>query len=612
MTRWPVLGAAAALAWILAWMWTEGYDDGPDAESLTPWAASIRLWFHDRAAGFGGDGGALVPGVVLGDTSAVPESLAEAMRVTSLTHLMAVSGSNCAVVTGLAFGLAVLCGWTLAWRVVAAATALVAFVVLVGPEPSVLRAAAMASIGLFALARGTPIAGVTTLCVAILACLAVDPTLSHSVGFALSVAATLGLLILVRPLTEKLSRFVPRWLATVAAIPLSASIACQPILFLLAPYVPTYGILANALADPLVPVATVAGLLAIIVSPIPWLSTGLLGIAWLVTTCIGSLARTLSALPFARIPWPAGVLGGALGLMVSVGVWLWITGRGGSRTLWISLGGATLALSLTAGGSVLAWATAPAHWSWAQCDVGQGDAVVVRDSGKVALIDAGRDEPALRECLTRLGIDRIDLLVLTHFDIDHVGAVGVVRGRVDAVLHGPTDGIADEAVLGVLRSAGAHLYSGTRGMTGALGRLSWTIEWPLENSVEEPGNPSSVVVRFTPSSACDATCIDGIDLGDLPAEQQAKLRLLGGAAPATVAKMSHHGSRDQDADFYRLIHATVGFIGVGADNDYGHPTVEALDLLFSTGTTVIRSDRNGIALLERGESGELRVWRERS
>ncbi|MEY4313194.1 MAG: hypothetical protein RLZZ319_703, partial [Actinomycetota bacterium] len=241
-----------------------------------------------------------------------------------------------------------------------------------------------------------------------------------------------------------------------------------------------------------------------------------------------------------------------------------------------------------------------------------GDAVFVRDSGRVALIDVGRDDAALRECLARLGVDRIDLLVLTHFDIDHVGAVGVVQGRVDAVLHGPTDGIADEAILRVLRSAGARLYPATRGMTGTLGRLAWTVEWPLANSSEEPGNPSSVVMRFTPGSSCDATCIDGIDLGDLPAEQQARLRLLGGAAPATVVKMSHHGSRDQDADFYRLLHATVGLIGVGADNEYGHPTDAALDLFASTGTTVVRSDRNGIALLERDESGALRVWRERS
>jgi competence protein ComEC len=602
---------ATALAWLAAWEFTPGYETPRAGRDLAPWAQSIRSFVVDEAARLGGDGGALLPGVVLGDTSAVPESLANAMRVTSLTHLMAVSGANCAIVTGFAFGIAVLIGLNLWWRVACSAMTLVGFVLLVGPEPSVLRAAAMSLLALATLAIGVPVAGITVLCLAVLACLAIEPSLAHSMGFALSVAATLGILVLVRPLAAKLTAVMPRRIALVLAVPISASIACQPILFVLAPYVPTYGVLANALAEPLVPIATIAGLLALLVAPVPWLTTGLLWIGWLTCAAIAAIARFLAALPFARISWPAGSLGFVLGAVVSLSLAVWITRLASARTLAITATATTLALSLTAGGSVLTWATVPRDWSWAQCDVGQGDAVIVRDSGAIALIDTGRDESALRDCLDRLGVHHINLLVLTHFDIDHVGAVGALYGRVDEVLHGPTDGIADEAILTLLDRDGAMLHAVTQGMAGALGRLDWRVEWPLERSVEEPGNPSSVVVRFTPGVRCDRTCVSGIDLGDLPAEQQAKLRLLGGASPVTIVKVSHHGSHDQDADFYRMLNARIGLIGVGVGNDYGHPTVEALDILAATGTTVIRSDRNGIALVARDVDGVLRVWRER-
>ncbi len=600
------------MAWVAAWFVTGESEYRPSMDAASPWVASIRTSFASSAARFGGDGGALLPGLVVGDTSAVSESLADAMRVSSLTHLMAVSGSNCAVVTGLVFGLAALVGLGLWWRIGLAAASLVGFVVLVGGEPSVLRASAMALIALATLAIGTSIAGVTLLCLAVLGCLALDPALSHSVGFALSVAATLGLLVLARPLSERLAARLPRWLATVLAVPLSASIACQPIVFLLAPYVPTYGVIANALADPLVPVATIAGLLALITAPLPWLSTGFAGVGWLFASVVAAIARVTAALPVARIPWPAGVAGFVLGAVISIGLALWILGRAPNRVLWVPTTATALALSLTAGGNVLAWSTAPRDWTWAQCDVGQGDAVLVRDSGLVALIDVGRDEPAIRECLGRLGVDHVDLLVLTHFDIDHVGAIGALYGKVDVVVHGPTDGIADEVILRLLTESGARLVDAHRGIAGALGHLNWSVLWPADGVPVEPGNPASVVVRFDAGSGCDAFCVDGVDLGDLPAAEQTRLLRLGALATATVVKVSHHGSRDQDPNLYRLLHSSVGLIGVGADNDYGHPTDEALDMLASTGTLALRSDHNGIVLISRDRAGELRVWRERS
>jgi competence protein ComEC len=607
----PVLAVPAALAWTIAAWLTKDVGYRPQREPLFPWVADVHAVFIERAGRWGGDAGALVPGLVLGNTDAIPESLAEAMRVTSLTHLMAVSGANCAIVVGIAFGVAALCRAPLIGRVVAGLIALATFVVLVGPEPSVIRSSIMATIGLGVLIWGRPVAGLTALSLAVLAALLFDPTLSHSIGFALSVSATFGLLVLARPLAAQLGRWLPEPVALLMSIPISAAIACQPIVLVFSPSIPTYGVIANVLAEPFVPLATVTGLLSILVAPIAPLSDGLLAIASLAAGAIAFVARTFAAFPVSRIPWPPGVEGIVLATVVSLGIVVALVPRlrflGGASAVLA----AVLGLSVTVGASRIAWSAAPNDWSWAQCDVGQGDAVVVRDAGSIAVFDTGRTATPLRECLAVLGIGNIDLLVVTHFDVDHAGGYAALLGRVDTVLHGPTDGDADESILKEFVRGGAVLYPATRGLTGVLGRLEWRVLWPHPNSPREPGNPSSVVVALDAGTGCDATCTTGLNLGDLPAAEQTIMLSLGGVTPMDVVKVSHHGSRDQHTDLYRRLRAPVSLIGVGADNEYGHPTRETLDVLAGVGSTTLRSDLHGIVLVSRSATGELRVWRER-
>jgi competence protein ComEC len=88
--------------------------------------------------------------------------------------------------------------------------------------------------------------------------------------------------------------------------------------------------------------------------------------------------------------------------------------------------------------------------------------------------------------------------------------------------------------------------------------------------------------------------------------------LAGGLASIDVVKVSHHGSRDQDPGLYARVRAPVALIGVGANNEYGHPTAETLYVLAGIGSTIARSDLNGIVLVWRTSDGELRVWRERA
>ncbi|TFD71177.1 ComEC/Rec2 family competence protein, partial [Cryobacterium fucosi] len=527
------------------------------------WANDLRARFADAAGRLPGEGGDLLPGLAIGDTSAVGPALDGAMKTSSLSHLTAVSGANCAVVTA---GVLLLGGYLRLRRPARLALAvltLAGFVVLVTPEPSVLRAALMATVLLFSIGSGRPGRGLPLLALVVIVLLAFDPWLARSYGFALSVLATCGLLVLAGPLGRVLGRWMPAWLAGIIAIPLAAQLACQPVLVLLSPTLPLYGVPANLLAGPAAPVATVIGLVACLLLPwLPGVAWGILQLAWLPAAWIAAVAETSAALPGSRLPWLGGAFGvAATGLLtvLALSVLLGPGAKGSSGAIgrpavngrprggpgqarqpgWriaavavLIVAGGTYAGSLI--GSGLGRAVAfPADWQIAACDIGQGDAVLVRDRDRYALVDVGPDPARLTACLRTLGIERIDLLVLTHYDMDHVGGIEAVIGRVGTALVGIPENAQDERLHARLAEGGAEVRTGARGDRGTLGGLRWEIFWPVRGSpVMQTGNPGSVTIGF------DGRGIRSIFLGDLGEEAQDALRRASAPGPVDVVKVA--------------------------------------------------------------------------
>ena len=575
-------------------------------------AADLRRGLVAAVDGLPQPGAGLLPGLAVGDTSIVGDELDAAMKVTSLAHLTAVSGANCAIVVGLAFAAAAALGLSRGLRVTTGLAALGGFVVLVTPEPSVVRAAAMAAIAMLGVLLGRTGIGIGILSLAVLVLLIADPWLSTSLGFALSVAATASLLLFARPLATGLAQRMPRVLALAIAVPLAAQLACGPLLVLIAPYVPLYGVAANLLAAPAAPIATVVGLAACLATPLPWLQSGLAAIAWAPSAWIAATAETFAGLPGAVVPWLDGVGGLALLTLVGLAVGVLVGLPASSRSRRVTRAAAGTVLALTVGvavggvalsGVVGRW-TLPATWTVLACEVGQGDAVLLRSAGRTALIDTGPDAAALDGCLSRAGVATIDLLVLTHFDADHVGGVGAVRGRIGTVLHGPTSSPGDEAVLTELTVAGARVIEGEGGLTGSLGNARWRVLWPRGVGFQ-PGNDTSVVLEIEG---------DGIPrslfLGDLSAAPQRALAASGTLRPAyALVKVAHHGSADQDAALYRTAKPAVALVTVG-DNSYGHPRAEILDLVTSLGARVGRTDEHGIVAVWQ-DADRVTLWRER-
>ena len=587
----------------------------PVVESPPPWyldwANGLRARFLAQARGLPGDGGDLLAGLAIGDTTDVGGTLDQAMKSSSLSHLTAVSGANCAIVIGLVMVAGAAVGIPRWARVAASLAVLVGFVVLVTPEPSVLRAAVMASLVLATLARGRPVRGIPVLALATIVLLAFDPWLARSYGFVLSVLATAGLLLLAGPLARVLERWLPRWLAIVIAVPFAAQLACQPVIILLSATLPTYGVVANVLAAPAAPIATVVGLAAcVLLVLIPPLGALLCQLAWLPSAWIAAVAQFFASAPAAQLPWPPGAVGA---LLLAVGTVLAVFAVLGRRWAVVALAVAGAVYLGLAGGGRIAQVTGRPDWQIAACDIGQGDAVFVRSRGELALVDTGPDPALMRRCMTELGIGRVDLLVLTHYDLDHVGGAGALVGKVDRVFVGPSSDPEDDRLRADLVAGGAHVEQVSRGPTGLLGDLRWEVLWPPSRMGSlEPGNPASVTLEFQPVGECASGCLSSIFLGDLGEDAQNRLLAAGPVGTVDVVKVAHHGSRDQSERLYERLHATVGVIGVGADNGYGHPTDDLLQILARAGTIPERTDLSGLILLAPGaEPGTVRVWSER-
>ncbi len=620
-------------------------------------AAGARAGLRRACAGLPGAAPGLVPGLVVGDTSGLAAQTLDEMRAAGLTHVTAVSGANLAIATTAV--LAVTTGLPRRARVLLALLSTAAFVVLTGPEPSVLRAAAMAGVGLLAMAAGRPARALPALAATVVLLVCLDPWLSRSFGFALSCLAT-GALVLLAPVWARgLRRVVPAPLAVAVAAPAAAQVACAPVLVLLQPTVSLVAVPANLLAGPAVAPATLFGLVAAGLAPLSgWAAHVAAWPAGVAAWWIAEVARVAAGVPGAALAWPPGLAGAGL-MTISSAAFVALTVRRrrpveGGPPGWPRRGrpglvprsrlvAAALALALlgSAGGCAAAvgwpvpdpvsWAHAGRAWPdprWlvVACDVGQGDALVLRSGlDRGVLIDAGPDPGRVDRCLRRLHVRHLDLVVLTHDHADHVlGLPGALHGRdVGRLLVSPLpeprqNALAVDAWAGDARVRVEQAWAGAAGVAAAQG---WSLSWQVLEPAEAPRPPDpgeggdgtavneSSVVVLARVRAPDGEGLSVLALGDLEIAGQEGLarRITSGAADlgggVDVVKVAHHGSAKQVAALYALTGARVGLVSVGSGNDYGHPAPSALAMLAGLGVAAVRTDLDGsIALVAHGDT----------
>lgn len=556
----------------------------------------LRDGLRESVSGLPAAERSLVPALVDGDDSAMPEDVADDFRTTGLTHLLAVSGANLTLVLAFVLVVGRWCGARARGLLVLGVLGVVGFVLLARTEPSVLRAAAMGVVALAGLSAGGRRRGVRALCVAVVVLVLLDPWLARSVGFALSVLATAGILLLAPPWRDALSRWMPRLLAEALAVPLAAQLVCTPVVAAISDQVSVVAVFANLLAAPAVAPATVLGVVATLLAPLSGELASVAGwlagrAAWWIIT----VAERGAELPGAAVPWSATP--GALALLTTLcllGVLAmgWVLARP-----VVSLGLAVSAAMLVVRpADALGWP--PGDWVMVACDVGQGDAVVLNAGhGDAVVVDTGPDPGAVDRCLDRLEVESVPLVVLSHLHADHAGGLsGVSDGRTVGEVEIGSSSTPAEQFRGVLTWTQRNRVAARRAVYAErrrLGALSWRVLAPAD------AEPPSVAAESSDENNASLVLLAryrGLRMlltGDIEPEAQQTLLRSGAGLRADVLKVPHHGSRYQEPAFLSAVGADVAVVSAGRDNDYGHPAETTLRLLQRADTDVYRTDLAG-------------------
>ena len=505
--------------------------------------AHIRLGL--RSATGGEDAGALIPGMVIGDTSKQSVEFKNQMRRSGLTHLVAVSGANFAIVSAFVLWGMQFVFRKVNYRLIATAIALAAFIALVRPSPSVLRAAAMAAVLLVAFGTRQGRDPLPALGFAIAAVVILDPFQACDAGFALSVLATAGLLLLA-------PKIKPKFLAP----PIAAMAFCAPVIVALSGYISPMSIIANVLAAPAVAPITIVGFIAALVSPFaPWLSH-------LLILCVKPLAIWIVWVAKWSAAFPVFTLKTGLYGFLIVAVLI----------LAIYLGRAKVAIVLLIVVITFSWAQRfPAgDWQIANCDIGQGDAMVINlKQHRAIVIDVGPDPQLIDRCLRQLGVKEIPLLILTHIHADHVGGLaGAGKNRkIGTTWYG-------------------DVFAGTR---ATIEDVKIEVKWPDRAGEYTPNNSSIAVLFTSPNFTLFAA-------GDI--EPPVQSQLVSRIGEVDIYKVAHHGSRFQDLDLMRELSPQIAVISVGATNTYGHPAPATISALTQLGAKVLRTDIDGAVAIK--------------
>lgn len=503
------------------------------------------------------DGSALLAGFLIGDTSGLTRDQLESMRRAGLSHFVAVSGSNVA----LFIGLLVVAAGPLALgprrRAIVGLVGLPVYVAATRFEPSVLRASVMAGLALGGRLVGVVFEAWQLLSLAVVLLLVSNPYLTTSAGFQLSVAATAGVLVGARwPVRGGKPM---RALAVTAG----AQAAVAPLILVHFGSVPLLSPLVNLLAGPLVAASTVLG------------AVGVVGLPLLVDLA-SATASVVLMLASGSAGWPqleaVGLLSLALGLAPAI---KWPRLRPAAFTV----GAAVLAVTL------LGWGRAPPVASVTVLDVGQGDAILLHGGdGRFALVDGGPEQVVLVDRLRELGVDELELVVLTHVHADHAAGLIGLPGRVGIgrlwERTEPDETEASKELIERVSSFGIPISQPEVGDHWDLGALELVVEGPLRRYAG-PNDQSIVLTVRGPVR-------DMLLSGDVEVVAQSEL----GHLRADVLKVPHHGAGTSDPDWLRGVGADLAVISVGT-NDFGHPADWVVDLFTSTKTQLLRTDRDG-------------------
>ena len=570
-----------------------------------------------------GSRGPMVEALILARKEGLDPQLREAFALSGTAHLLAISGFHVGVVAGLLFTLLRRAGASRERAALLAAVGAWGYVASIGAPHAAARAATLVSALAAARLRGRPVHSAGALGTAAILLVVADPAAPAAVGFQLSFAGAAGLVALRRPFERALVRRggdrLPAWLRDGVVAGVAATVATTPLVAWHFDRVSLVGIPATLVVGPAVALA-IPGILASLLLSIPWMGGGgfVAGGVSLLLAAVERGAVAAASIPGSS-PWiPRSVL-------VALGV-----GGVGSALLLRGVPGSSLRPGFRRGavgaGALCALLLLPVPSRWmgsgvltlSFLDVGQGDAVTIRTPrGFWIVVDAGPRSPGwdagARVVLPHLrqgGARRIELLVLTHPHLDHIGgAQALLRGI-------PVGRVADPGL-----PAAREFYTGLLDLA-LEDRVGW---WPLQagEGWEVDGVSLSVLHpvpgadTLAPSHGPNSLSVvlevrygefRALLTGDAPQEIEQVMVAAGRLSPVQVLKVGHHGSRTSTGwSLLGAITPEVAVIPSGRGNTFGHPHAPVLLRLERAGVRLFRTDRDGTVTVRARDDGSYRV-----
>jgi competence protein ComEC len=576
---------------------------------------------------------ALARGFVLGQDERIDAATVKDFRRAGLSHLLAVSGQNVALLALLAMPLLALLGMPLRTRLLWIVAAIAVYVPLAGGGPSIVRAGVMGALTLLATFAGRRSSRLYGLVIAAIVTLAIDPRIGADVGWQLSFAAVLGILAIAQPLRRAIAHRLGLGalrgaLAEGMAMTAAATLATAPLIAFHFGELSTVSLVANLLALPAVAPAMWLGMLSSIGAQIPGFPAAVPNaIAAPLLAYIATVASWCGQPRWACLEVDLGVRGLVASYVALAGIVIALPpllrrrriaalrDRRGPvdlecnvfrapqcrKTLHRRWGppvaGAVLlvAVALANLGSAAGGSSAPpaAALRVDVLDVGQGDAILLRPAAAPAvLIDGGPPGDDLVAKLSDAGVNSLGVALVTHEQSDHAGGIEELLER-----HFPIGRLLyarlGRHLRGEAEAAGAGPVRVAAGDSIGSGPLQLNVLWPPPELLDQPlggadPNAQAVVLLarwrwFSILLTADA------EAGEVPIDP----------GPVDVLKVAHHGS--EDAGLGALLDRTaprLAVISVGADNPYGHPTASTLSELAQHGVQTLRTDRRGTIELD--------------
>jgi len=583
----------------------------------------------------------LAAGILVGLRDRVDRQLAADFTTAGVSHVVAISGWNIAIVATCLGALAGSLGRRR--RSILTGAAIVMYVLFVGPSPSVVRAGVMAGFVLLARELGRPSRAAAAMGWAVSGLLLVDPAWIDDAGFRLSVLATAGLMVWGNRLSAWLAGSTPgrfrAWLAESLGVSLAAQAATLPVILLEFGRLSLISPAVNLVVVPLVAPAMAAGALALaagalsmlglpavvaIVGGLPaWVLLG--GIIGAVRIGAGvPLASVTLEPPFDSVAAALSVVAIALGHRLGAAPWTFLRNlvrrpgadskpvqpmqprprrerpevgrRRSSQVAAIAVLAALVGLSLVVAHRPDGVARVIV------LDVGQGDSILVEGGrGGRMLVDGGPDPGqvlvALDERLPAWD-RRIDVVVLTHPHEDHVAGLALLLaryhvGRVyEPGMIGPGPGYA--AWTGSLGPGSVRHGLLATGDQLVVDDVQLTVLWPDPGQVpEHPSDGGTAVNNVSIVLLGQIGARRFLLAGDI--EQQIDPVLLARGLPSVdFLKVAHHGSRTAStAEFLAAVRPRVAVVSAGAGNPYGHPAPATMARLKEVARQTFRTDLDG-------------------